>query len=1070
MSKPIWALKIDSGTAITDATIGLYSGIFQWLENPLSGIAGNWKTDIIVENGISSIREGANLKIGGNISFLRGIEVEIDNTIQLFAALDTHGINFNGLKAELWEYTKRTADIVSKRKFWGICKIMVWNAIKTSIAIEPPQDSRKANISTIIGLGNRPNSSNEDRDIIIPGTFGEIDKAKFVRTAKAITIFETAAAVDLNDNIQFQPDIYPLLILPVVGTDGDTPPISYKIKLANSVSWFQSGSPLTTGKHSLTYFVNQYIKGSVGDGSGKRRAIESARVNLNSSAITGLGGSGQKLINVVDGTKFAIDDIVLIQDSSNSETNAIDSISVNQLTMKANLANSYAAGGTVGGDSSTIDVTMADYFKDSLLGNVDATLADNSWIQIEDIERDYEADVWKCKDYIDSEGNILTQGLELYAYDSEKTVTVSGAAETVPLQEKPVEFKRLPEYAYDDAGTGNKNKITIDVKLFDDDIDQMNAFLILPVRNLQFLSDSTLTNWSLGQFYVKIQDGIFKQALDTSPSTIVKPANLNSLIDKDKTTSGNFQYVHSTILKSTFRRIVTAILFNLPEYPVNFSFDSVYLLIFGKFDYTSGGLNHGNFENILNLEWRRFIGSHTSIISHSYQLSSIVTDEDIADCTADFYYLSDPNSKNKFFYYSVLNAALATGFANFEITGINTKELYESLTDIVLLVNQYFLALQATSLTTNVKIYELACAFRKSVSIKEAIFSPLRGRIFDDTWNSRKTAANMMESAIDQFEHICRLQNWSETGDSVEFGKEYSPSALIKIGTAAGGFDSLELAPVRSRKPAFQITEYDKAQTNLIKKAFCRAFFMVNWIDENGREAIQYIAPDPGSITPTDAITLLDIPVDQEIGEVDEPKPEDIYAEPLVRYNFNYGSQKFDNVLEILNTNKGTGNWQASYTPGIVGSGIAEALWEKSVELWNMSKQINNPPSEMTDQYLIRTYEDALFFLENWIRWQKLNRIWVPVYYDKGKNYHVGQFVSLNLPHQTNGQTINCLIEEYDKNKNANIVKVKLIMLTELVVSDIVQDSFDSGLDNWQDDFQTFAERGSGLEDKQDIF
>lgn len=60
-------------------------------------------------------------------------------------------------------------------------------------------------------------------------------------------------------------------------------------------------------------------------------------------------GSGQKDVVVVDGDKFREGIQVLIRDDNASETNQIDSISSNTLTMVNNLANSYttAANGEV---------------------------------------------------------------------------------------------------------------------------------------------------------------------------------------------------------------------------------------------------------------------------------------------------------------------------------------------------------------------------------------------------------------------------------------------------------------------------------------------------------------------------------------------------------------------------------------------------------------------------------------------------------------------------------------------------------------------------------------------------
>lgn len=59
------------------------------------------------------------------------------------------------------------------------------------------------------------------------------------------------------------------------------------------------------------------------------------------SNLTGDAASAQKIVNVVDGTKFAADDWIEILDDNAFEINQIDSISTNQLTMVNDLANTY---------------------------------------------------------------------------------------------------------------------------------------------------------------------------------------------------------------------------------------------------------------------------------------------------------------------------------------------------------------------------------------------------------------------------------------------------------------------------------------------------------------------------------------------------------------------------------------------------------------------------------------------------------------------------------------------------------------------------------------------------------
>jgi len=73
--------------------------------------------------------------------------------------------------------------------------------------------------------------------------------------------------------------------------------------------------------------------------------------------------------------------------------------------------------------------------------------------------------------------------------------------------------------------------------------------------------------------------------------------------------------------------------------------------------------------------------------------------------------------------------------------------------------------------------------FQKNLDIKDAIYSPMSGRIFDDTWDGRKTAANQIIGPVPILEQVNRLQNWSENNKSPAdgWGKGYAQGAKIRL-------------------------------------------------------------------------------------------------------------------------------------------------------------------------------------------------------------------------------------------------------------------------------------------------
>lgn len=81
-----------------------------------------------------------------------------------------------------------------------------------------------------------------------------------------------------------------------------------------------------------------------------RKRVRSAIMNtaqdvfvesIPSSLLSGNALTGQKVVNVVDGSIFVPAQAVIIADNVNSETNTIGSIAANALTMVNNLANTY---------------------------------------------------------------------------------------------------------------------------------------------------------------------------------------------------------------------------------------------------------------------------------------------------------------------------------------------------------------------------------------------------------------------------------------------------------------------------------------------------------------------------------------------------------------------------------------------------------------------------------------------------------------------------------------------------------------------------------------------------------
>ena len=325
--------------ATQDLTIGLYTAggesEFRWIENTLAGLVETWKTGMLAENGIPEVEESAEWKHGANVAQVKPMTISVDDTSQLWKTLDDAGVSLNGCKCEIIEFTKvvLTSNITEKIIYRGKTDVDKWNRTTYTIPTEPAHLKRVSNILTQVDDQDFPNASGDIINDVIPASFGEFSNDKYAKMIRVADKEEvnflpsTGTSFFLSDNIEMVIALAALKMFPVVGDDGDTPPLMYKIKINTGINWWQNGVLQTTGTLDLSYFENKYIKIVDGIGLDSYRMIASAQVDLDS-------------------------------------------------------------------DKTIIEITIANYFKDTLVGNVTATETDNSWVQFLDIAQDYMVDVW----------------------------------------------------------------------------------------------------------------------------------------------------------------------------------------------------------------------------------------------------------------------------------------------------------------------------------------------------------------------------------------------------------------------------------------------------------------------------------------------------------------------------------------------------------------------------------------------------------------------------------------------------------------------------------------------------
>lgn len=332
-----------------------------------------------------------------------------------------------------------------------------------------------------------------------------------------------------------------------------------------------------------------------------------------------------------------------------------------------------------------------------------------------------------------------------------------------------------------------------------------------------------------------------------------------------------------------------------------------------------------------------------------------------------------------------------------------------------------------------IKINELAIALEKTVNLEDGFFCKFSGRIFDNTWNSRKTSASLMASPIDFLEHFLRLANWSEIDPmpSTGWGTAYSPSAKIKT-SGTGSFDSTlrGLDTLRAWSLCWANYDYDAARVLEIAKEICTQFDLMLWVDKDGYYCIDRYKPSL-TMTGLPKITLANIPADERKNiSVEYPQPSDIYCEPVINYNWDEGAQKFQSRLAITNSSAET--YSSTYVTGITDAALAERLWNLCHLLWKRARMVTEMPSELSDCKWfngVNAYEAAVEHIQNVVNHQFYPTINQVIDLDQAIDWtECTRFVA-NYPHQTDGVDVECLVEEIECNRAEMKASVKAKMI-----------------------------------------
>ena len=981
----VYGYRIYTETTENSNAIGLYSGQIRWLESELAGLAEPWKT-ILVSGVSAATDDGLDTRLGGGVAEVGGFDLVVDNTSQIAQRLDTLGIVLTGKRCE--KIRIDPSNLREYVEFTGYCEDVKWNEREMMIPVQDCRLKRDAVLATMVTADNRPNASSEIIGSVIPVTYGEIDKAKMVRTANKKITFENPAyghyqnvstAFGFAYTIIGTPTYpYGLTVFPVIGK-GTSPTREYKIQLAGadvSVQWTRNGAPVTTGTVWLTNLNGQYLYVVSGDGNGQYRRIEVAWCDLNAPTYI-------KPITIIVSDCF--------------ETEPI--------------------GNTTGDEKH----------------NADGDTGSNSWVQIVDIKREYESDVVTLKDFLDDSGTVIASPvpLDLFSFDQPQNVNVDALNTAVSVSSKPRGFYPLPEYAYTEKTSALKNSITIDAKLFKSNPDQMDSFTIIPVKSCGFFTDATLlklfnpddgVHWNAAM-KVPTAAGVYHQIWSVVPPTMTQTVTgtFAETIDRDDTTyhrtdtrkfpTGNFYYLN-------VRKFLLPAITDIMEW------DGCYFLIDAKWELGGESGTNPSFY----LKYRRFLGNAINVVAGTANPLSIAGAPTVFIKNApDFYYDKTLDRNQSFYWNSSVGYHKYSGYSRFELADIDSVDKYNAIVECYFATRAYPASL--VGIIDILTLNELAVMFRKSVSIQDAIYTGIRGRIRGTAWRAGRPATDLLDDPIDIAEDLLRRQNWSETGDTETPGIEQAPHARINTKTTHGGFEATSLDTPRGMVAARQVLEYDASRTSELLHSLCREFFLIQYRESNGSECITYF-PERDTEPSIRRITLSDVPAGVDIPDVQAPSPSDVFCYDInLRHKRNYASGSFDGLLSITHTDAATYN--PAYVTGYDG-GYKQAIWERAHQLYVKYRRQEKPPAELVELEWHRTVDGAAWYIRNLLNWSDKQRLVLPVLDDVARKIPKFSRITLNLPHHTDGSDVVCFVERVKRNPKSGVSELSLVFYDDV--------------------------------------
>ena len=970
----IFSVKIyvEADTTPTDLDIGLENGVFFWTMGDFEQVGASYvgAKGVLTRDGISSIQKSVNVKRMGDSANIDGLTLSIDNTAKFWVKFITafgDNVSLHGSRVEIREHLD--LDLTGSLIFKGTCDLPSFSKSTYKIPVRSLSGARDSQLGiditdeykqvTILGVTENVTSPSAIGKIV-PISFGELDKASFLKTGGE----EQILTIGNSDEIK---SAFPIM----VGGNNN-------VECAYNSAWSSSTD-------DLPYLIN-------------------------------LGSTTDYLFIKVIGGEGA-NQIVRVSTISDNGTN-LDLVFANDL---------YTA----------LDTT-------SVLSFIKITA-------------EYDADFWKSGGVKNADGDINADA-SVYAYGES--------------------FVELPSIAIDiDRNNTNKNSLIQNPPYYSSDPSKITGFKFVQTDNLETTQNKTWfdipadwnysSNWSCFVEAGAGNNGTIWASTLIGDTTNQAGTDSTTWDGKSARPSGVLSVPN---LSKIFDVLVPR---DIPE-----DFDDVYFIVNCEFN------SIANCDVSMKVKTQKWYDSLETIYDQASGLHQN-TDFNIRNFPLSYQDNGlDGVGYTDFWtqYFQELSSFhKQTGFKAFKLTASNPDELRQLYkVGLEFNINTISPVGGIQEVIFDLEIFSAGFIFVSNADTSKNVYTRFNGRLYnqDLVFANGWTTNNLINDPLGALAHTKWLQNFTNEDTAVVptegWGKAYPTGydPLNKVADTNGSYrhqdlDQFGWYDVELSK---QITERKDSSSKAIAKDICNKFFLSTWVDKDGLENVTQIVQKT-SLAIAQTINQANM---ISWGERIEQDSRDIFCEPIVNYDFNVASKKFNESVAITQVGVAlaTESDQANAVKGLdyLSDGSRANLWQRARALYTYYGVINEAPKVLTDNTWISKKDDAYWYLRKWLRFQGVgivdgvakvvpkNYFSFVVAYEVAIGWDIGTRINVNVPNLTDNTDYEAMVYSITRNVSASppSVAVKVILFDLDVTEEIeVQDSFDATLETWQDSTST---------------